>query len=167
VTWPDLSAEDILAVLNRHRVDYIVIGAFAAIAQGAPLEATHDVDVTPRREAENLRRLSAALTELDARIRVDDLNEGLVFTHDPTSLSGMTMLNLTCAAGDFDIVFAPAGAPSGYDDLVGNSVVVRVGEIDVTAASIEDVLRSKEEVGREKDARAALVLRTFLRDRPS
>lgn len=162
---PDLSAEDILGTLNRHKVDYIVIGAFAAIAQGAPLEATHDVDVTPRRDAENLRRLSAALTELDARIRVDDLDEGLAFAHDPTSLSGMAMLNLTCAAGDFDIVFVPAGAPSGYDDLVENSVVVRVGEIDVAAASIEDVLHSKEEVGREKDSRAALVLRAFLRDR--
>jgi hypothetical protein len=33
VKRPDLSAENILAVLNRHRVDYIVIGAFAAIAQ--------------------------------------------------------------------------------------------------------------------------------------
>jgi hypothetical protein len=33
VTRPELSAEDILAVLNRHRVDYVVIGAFAAIAQ--------------------------------------------------------------------------------------------------------------------------------------
>lgn len=162
-----LSAEDILAVLNRHHVDYVVIGAFAAIAQGAPLEATQDVDVTPRRGAENLRRLSVALTELDARIRVDDLDEGLVFAHDPASLSGVSMLNLTCAAGDFDIVFAPAGAPSGYDDLVENSVVVRVGKVDVAAASIEDVLRSKEEVGREKDARAALVLRTFLRDRPT
>jgi len=48
-------------VFNRHRVDYIVIGAFAAIAQGAPIEATHDVDVTPRRDEENLRRLSEAL----------------------------------------------------------------------------------------------------------
>ena len=28
---PELSAEDILAVLNRHHVDYLVIGAFAAI----------------------------------------------------------------------------------------------------------------------------------------
>ncbi|HWF14692.1 MAG TPA: hypothetical protein VG244_00785 [Acidimicrobiales bacterium] len=83
MTRPDLSAEDILAILNRHQVDYIVIGAFAAIAQGAPLEATHDVDVTPRRDSENLRRLSAALTELDARIRVDDLDEGLAFAHDP------------------------------------------------------------------------------------
>ena len=38
---PELSAEDILAVLNRHHVAYLVIGAFVAIAQGAPLEATY------------------------------------------------------------------------------------------------------------------------------
>ena len=108
---PELSAEDILAVLNRHGVDYVVIGAFAAIAQGVPLEATHDVDVTPRRDDENLRRLSAALDELDARIRVDGLEEGLPFDHDASSLGSMATLNLTCAAGDFDIVFAPAAAP--------------------------------------------------------
>jgi hypothetical protein len=125
VSRPELSAEDILAVLNRHHVDYLVIGAFAAIAQGAPLEATHDVDVTPRRDTDNLGRLSAALTDLDARIRVDDLDEGLAFAHDQTSLAGMAMLNLTCASGDFDIVFAPAGAPSGYDELVENAVVIR------------------------------------------
>ncbi|HEY1832785.1 MAG TPA: hypothetical protein VGG38_21280 [Acidimicrobiales bacterium] len=166
MTRPELSAEDILVVLNRHRVDYVVIGAFAAIAQGAPLEATHDVDVTPRRDIANLRRLSAALTELEAGIRVDDLDEGLAFAHDPTSLAGMAMLNLTCAPGDFDIVFAPAGSPSGYEELIGNSVLIRVGEVEVSAASVEDVLRSKEEVGREKDVRAVLVLRAFLRDRP-
>lgn len=43
---PELSAEEILAVLNRHQVRYVVIGAFAAIAQGAPIDATYDVDVT-------------------------------------------------------------------------------------------------------------------------
>jgi hypothetical protein len=75
LTRPDLSAEDILAILNRHQVDYMVVGAFAAIAQGAPLQATHDLDVTPRRDTENLRRPSVTLTELDARIRVDDLDE--------------------------------------------------------------------------------------------
>jgi len=77
------------------------------------------------------------------------------------------MLNLTCASGDFDVVFAPAGSPCGYDELIGNSVVVRVGGVEVAAASVEDVLRSKEEVGREKDARAALVLKAFLRERPT
>lgn len=161
---PELSAEDILAALNRHDVDYVVIGAFAAIAQGVPLEATHDVDVTPRKEADNLRRLSAALNELDARIRVDDFDEGLAFDHDPASLAGMSMLNLTCSAGDFDIVFAPAAAPTGFDELAESSVRIRVGEEEVSVASLEDVLRSKEEVGRDKDIRAALVLRSFLRE---
>jgi hypothetical protein len=37
VTPPLLSAEEILAALNEHGVDYAVIGAFAAIAQGAPI----------------------------------------------------------------------------------------------------------------------------------
>jgi hypothetical protein len=121
VTRPELEAEDILAVLNRHEVDYVVIGAFAAIVQGAPLEATHDLDVTPRRGGENLRRLSEALDELDARIRVDELDEGLTFSHDAKSLATMAMLNLTCAAGDFDLVFSPAAAPGGFDDLVASS----------------------------------------------
>ena len=161
---PELAAEDILAVLNRHGVDYVVIGAFAAIAQGAPIEATHDVDVTPRQDAENLRRLSAALDELDARIRVEDLDEGLAFDHDAASLAAMTMLNLTCAAGDFDLVFSPAATPTGFDELIGSSVRVQVGDEEVAVASLEDVLRSKEEVGRDKDVRAALVIRTYLRE---
>lgn len=40
-----------------------------------------------------------------------------------------------------------------------------MGTEDVSVASLEDVLRSKEEVGRDKDVRATLVLRAFLRDR--
>jgi hypothetical protein len=60
----------VLAALNCHGVEYLIIGAFAAIAQGAPIDATCDVDVTPRRSPENLRRLSDALRDLGARIRV-------------------------------------------------------------------------------------------------
>jgi hypothetical protein len=48
---------------------------------------------------------------------------------------------------------------------VGNSVAIRVGEREVAVASIEDVLRSKKEVGRDKDVRAAMVLRAFLSER--
>lgn len=39
----------IAAVLNRHQVRYVVIGAFAAIAQQAPIPATRDIDITPDR----------------------------------------------------------------------------------------------------------------------
>jgi hypothetical protein len=72
VQRPDLSAEDILAALNGRGVQYVVIGAFAVIAQGAPIDVTYDVDVTPQRDPDNLERLSLALGDLDARIRVND-----------------------------------------------------------------------------------------------
>jgi hypothetical protein len=61
VSEAELSAEDILSALNSHEVEYVVIGAFAAIAQGAPLDATFDVEITPRRGLANLQRLSEAL----------------------------------------------------------------------------------------------------------
>jgi hypothetical protein len=163
---PQLSAEDILAALNRRGVHYVVIGAFAAIAQGAPIEPTYDIDVTPRRDPENLERLSLALSDLDARVRVDDLQEGLPFSHDARSLARMDMLNLTCPAGDFDIVFSPAGAPGGYEDLAPRSVLITVGGQGVRAASLIDVVHSKEEAGREKDIRVLSTLRRFLHDHP-
>jgi hypothetical protein len=89
VRRPELSAEDILAVLNRHGVAYVVIGAFAPSPRVPRSKPTHDGDVTPRREPENLRRLSAALDELEACIRLDDFDEGLPFEHDATSLAGV------------------------------------------------------------------------------
>ncbi len=163
---PDLSAEDILAVLNRRGVRYVLIGAFAAIAHGAPIDATYDIDVTPDRDPQNLERLSQALSDLDARIRVDEVEEGLPFAHDAGSLARMDMLNLTCSAGDFDIVFSPAGSPAGYEDLAPHSVLITVGDQDVRVASLADVVRSKEEAGREKDIRALPALRRYLHDHP-
>jgi hypothetical protein len=104
------------------------------------------------------------LCDLHAGIRVDDVEEGLPFSHNAKSLARMDMLNLTCPAGDFDIVFCPAGVPAGYEDLVPRSVLITVGGQDVRAASLADVVRSKEQAGREKDVRNLPALRRFLRD---
>jgi hypothetical protein len=57
-------------------VRYLLIGAFSAIAQGAPIEATYDIDLTPQRDAENLERLSLALSDVDARVRSMTLKKG-------------------------------------------------------------------------------------------
>jgi hypothetical protein len=63
-------------------VRYLLIGAFSAIAEGVPIEATYDIDLTPKRDAENLERWSLALSDLDARDRVDDAEEGLPLSND-------------------------------------------------------------------------------------
>ena len=71
-----------MATLNRFGVKYVVIGAFAAQLQGAPIPRTRDIDVTPATDAANLRRLFDALHELQARVRTVDVPQGLPFEHD-------------------------------------------------------------------------------------
>src|SRR5207302_2439809 len=43
---PAFRPQEIVAVLARHGVDYVLIGGFAAVAHGAP-HVTVDVDITP------------------------------------------------------------------------------------------------------------------------
>lgn len=155
---PELNAAAIIDVLNRHLVRYVIIGAFAAIAQQAPIPATRDIDLTPEESQENLARLSLALKELGARIRTEGVPEGLPFSHDATSLASAEMWNLTCPDGEFDISFHPSGFAGGYPELAASAHRLRVDNVEVVVADLGDVIRSKETAGRPKDLRVLPIL---------
>jgi hypothetical protein len=161
---PDAAA--IIAVLNRHRVRYVVIGAFAAIAQQAPIDPTRDIDLTPDAAPENLRRLSKALKDLGARIRTVDVPDGLPFDHDARSLGRAAIWNLVCPLGEFDISFRPSGFDAGFSELAIRSHRVVVEGVEVVIDDLEDVIRSKEAAGRPKDLRALPILYRHLAARP-
>ena len=150
---PELDAATILDTLNRHGVEYVVIGAWAVEAQGiVRTNPTRDVDLAPRASSANLGRLSAALHELGARIRTEAVPDGLPFDHDAASLGRSQTWNLVCAAGEFDLSFAPSGFGRGYDDLVPRAVLVELPDgVRTRVASVEDVIQSKRLAGREKD----------------
>lgn len=155
---PELNAAAIVAALNRNQVRYVIIGAFAAIAQQAPIPATRDIDLTPEASHENLARLSLALKELGARIRTEAVPDGLPFSHDATSLAAADVWNLICPDGEFDISFHPSGFEEGYAQLAPNAHRLRVGEVEVVVADLADVIRSKESAGRPKDLRVLPLL---------
>jgi hypothetical protein len=148
---PSFNPAAIVAAFNRHQVRYVIIGAFAAIAQRAPIPATRDIHITPDASAENLTRLSQALTDLGARIRTEAEAGGLPFSHDATSLAAAEVWNLICADGEFDISFHPSGFASGYTQLAAGAHRLRVGDVEVVVADLADVIRSKESAGRPKD----------------
>src|SRR5258707_297859 len=100
-----------MEVLDRHHVEYVLVGGYAAQLYGAR-RPTYDIDITPATTQENLELLSAALRELGARIRIDDQPEGLSFDCSGESLRGMQMLNLRTAAGDLDLTFVRQGSPA-------------------------------------------------------
>ena len=155
----DFDGPAILAVLERHQVDYILIGGFAAAAQGSPIP-TSDVDVVPATDRDNFARLSAALTELDAHARAAGV-EALKFSHDADSLAAAQICNLTTKYGDLDITVCPTGT-QGYDDLRRDAIEITIRGVHVKLASLADIVRSKEAAGRDKDRRSLPVLRELV-----
>lgn len=154
--------EEIFLTLDRHRVDYVVIGGVAATLHGSNLR-TGDVDICPARDPENLSRLASALKEMDARIRTADAPGGLPFACDAGFLARVDLLNLVTRFGDCDVAFIPAGT-AGYEDLVRRAVKVDLEPVLVPVASLEDVIRSKRAAGRAKDLQQLPTLELLLEE---
>lgn len=139
----ELDPEKLLRTLVDHEVEFCVIDAVAAWLQGSPT-VTLDLDVMPKRELENAERLAAALNELEAKPK-----HGAA----PTELEGTDFLGwrtqeFETEAGPIDVV-PQAAAIGAYEDVA--TVELRLGELSVRALTINEVIASKEELGRPKD----------------
>jgi hypothetical protein len=149
----------LLEALQHHDVDFIVVGAAAAISQGSPLP-TYDLDVTPARDPQNMERIVAALLEIHATLRTP--GQPVAFPIDARMLAVGEAWTLETSFGPLDLVFVPAGT-QGYDDLRRDALLVDLGtERPVLVASIRDVIRMKEASNREKDRAQLPALRRTL-----
>jgi hypothetical protein len=153
--------EEILEVLERHEVLYVVIGGLAAELRGSPY-ATVDVDVTPARTRENFVKLAAALTELQAKLRIPDMDEPLEVPLDEHSFEHATTWTYVTKHGYLDVALLPDGT-RGYDDLRRGATREQLTDsLNISVAALADVIRSKEAAGREKDRAVLPVLRQVL-----
>jgi hypothetical protein len=150
-----------LEVLERHGVLYVVIGGFAAELRGSPY-VTRDVDVTPARTRDNLGRLTKALKELDAKLRVPDPDYPLAIALDGRTFDQGTTWTFVTKFGFLDVALLPDGT-RGYDDLKRGATKERITDtLAISVASLADVIRSKEAAGREKDRAVLPILRQVL-----
>jgi len=159
VAEPALEATQLLGILSRHGVRFVVIGGLAAALHGAPYQ-TVDCDITPDVSSDNLSRLSAALRELRARVWTGT-GSGLRFEHDGRSLRDGHVWNLVTKHGLLDLSFEPAGT-GGYGDLAARAVTIDVEGVRFAVAALDDVVRCKQAAGREKDERVLPLLRRML-----
>lgn len=97
----------ILAVLDAHGVEYLLVGGVGARAHGARRD-TYDIDLVPRSSDENFERLAAALRDLGARLRVgrmtDDEARRLPVIVDAATLRAFGSTTWTTDAGALDIL---------------------------------------------------------------
>lgn len=161
IAAPPFDPEQILAVLHRHGVDYVLIGGLAAFLQGSPL-ATTDADICPARTAENLTRLTAALAELQAMLRVEG-TEGVPIDLDTKLLSEIESLTLVTRFGNLDVLPRPAGT-NGYEELRQRAIAMDLENMRVLLASVPDIVHMKALVGTPKDQRDLPTLRALIEE---
>jgi hypothetical protein len=145
----DAGLGSILAALVGHGVDFVLIGGLAAVAHGSR-RVTRDIDIVVDPENDNLARLEAALSALDARQLVEGGAEGSIEPADVALVALGTTLHTRSPAGRLDVVGAPAGA-AAYPVVRSRAIVARVAGVEVHVSGLDDLIAMKRAAGRPLD----------------
>jgi len=163
---PPLQAKELLALLDQHGVDYVLVGGLAAIAYGSA-RATFDIDLVPDWSLSNLEQLAAALTDSDARLRVPN-GASIEYPIDVDSLQAFEVSTWRTRYGDLDII---TGTPTlqrsrlaRYTELAPRAHRREAFGITILVADLSDLIESKQALARESDL-ASLPELHRLRDR--
>jgi len=155
-TQPRFDPYGTLAALERERVTYIVIGAFARVIHGAD-EITRGIDLTPSTREENLRRLDLALEAINAN-RPDGREPSL----QTTDFDAERVVEVSSDFGEVKIVPYPEGT-RGYDDLRRAVTREPIGHgLRPSVASPGDLARMLSALGRERDIPKLLAMRRLI-----
>ena len=149
---------ELLRLLAGHRVELVVVGAPAAVIEGAPM-TTFDLDVVFEPGDANRQRLLAALADLDA-VYWDPAGRRLRPTDD--GLATMRLHLLETRLGRLDLL-REIGGGMGWPEVRARSHDVELAGVTVRVLDLEAVIESKEAAGRPKDRAAIPLLRETLR----
>lgn len=145
---PTFDPQRLIRTLVEHEVEFVLIGATAAWLQGDP-SVTADLDITPRKDIDNAERLADALNELGAR----PVTRGVVgarATLDERDFLGWQPHQFITDAGAIDVL-PDVAAVGDYEDLRRRAVTLGAVGATLLVASLDDVIASKELLGRPKD----------------
>jgi len=153
------SFREILELLNKYEVEYIVVGGVAAVIQGAPV-TTFDIDTLVRVSEENATRLMHVLRELDARFRE---HQSTVRPTREDIMAGGHLLLMT-RAGPMDVL-GFIGDNERYEDLIHESSDVSMTVGSFRVLNLEELVRQKKAANRPKDQAVLTLLEELLHRR--
>ncbi len=160
---------DVLAIvdaLQRHDVEYVAVGGWAALQHGAS-RPTNDLDICPRWTAQNLERVARALRDLGAEILIAPGQTVAVPLIDGVLISRMHIGNWNTQAGGLDVLKEISRATPhdlvGYAELATHATEIDLHGRRVRLAALDAVVRSKEVANRPKDHEALGELRDLLK----
>jgi hypothetical protein len=144
---PSLRIRRLLEVLDRHHVDFVIIGGVAGLVHGSAYP-TYDCDVIYARDRRNLEHMAAALVDLDATLH--GAPPDLPLQLDARMLDAGCNFTFDTTFGRFDIL-GEADGMRDYETVRAAAKREEVWSIPVLVASIDDLIRMKRAAGRAKD----------------
>lgn len=151
---PALQAAQLIQLLARHGVEYVIVGGLAATVHGAT-RVTYDIDLVPRWTSVNLERLASALREAGATLRTADDAETDASPIDARALRQFEVSTWRTRLGDLDVI---SGTPlrgrdvlASYNDLRARAHRRTAFGETILVADLDDVIEAKEVLGRDPD----------------
>jgi hypothetical protein len=142
---------DLLRLLNRHRVRYLIVGAYAVAYYTEP-RYTKDLDIWIESKIENARRVYGALREFGAPLKditVEDFTNKNLFYQ-----IGVAPVRVDMIMGISDIDFKLAWKNRNKAIFEG---------IRVNVIGINELIKSKEKTGRPFDLKDIEILKLRLK----
>ena len=180
-----LDIPELLGLLDRFGVRYVLTGSVAALAYGVEIGQAGDLDITPALDYENLSRLGSLLQDIEAgldpegafghwetqqdgeRKWVTDIATPELraqqenWSPDPTDVS--TFDSLFCSRlGNFDIVPELGGT---YETLMKRAVHLNIWGQAIWLVHIDELLAALTAPRRRKDVLRVRQLRDIQRQR--
>jgi len=131
--------EELLRLLEEHKVEYMIIGGYAVAYHGYP-RFTKDIDVFFRVTDENALRLRQALVAFG--FQEEDLPLEVFKTVG-------NVLTFGTVPSRVDLINAIDGVT--YDEASSNAIRGRYGNIEVSFIGLSDLLKNKKATPRAKD----------------
>jgi hypothetical protein len=130
---------DLLALLNEHKVEYLIVGGYALAFHGAP-RFTGDIDILVRPSQENARRVLQAIAAFGFEfptLTVDDFQ-------NPNQV-----VQLGVPPVRIDLITSLTGV--SWEEADSSKVVGHFGDVNVHYIGREQFIANKRATGRKKD----------------
>ncbi len=131
--------EELLDVLNRWDVEYLIVGGYALALHGLP-RFTKDLDIFFNAQQSNAEKIFAAAEEFigDIGLKVEDFTD-----REAVIQIGFEPVRIDFVATIDGVTFEAAWK---------NRVHAKFGDVEANFISLADLIKNKSATGREQDA---------------
>ncbi len=153
--------DQLLSVLVRHGVQFIIVGGAAATAHGSS-RLTQDLDIVYCRTKGNIARVIESLASYHPYLR--GAPTGLPFVWTRETLEAGLNFTLITSLGEIDLLGEIAGGGT-FESLLPDSIPIQLFGVECMCLSLKRLIEAKKAAGRIRDFEAIAELEAILEEK--